>query len=165
MIALTISSVRDFMSKLLTGTTFDRFYLLEAEVLTMGTFRIEGELNGDYYTSDEKEVLGARRYCLWSEVKPVIYQIMRGKKLPVSFRLVLALSDENTAWLLKKHHLDHLGDQLKGLYLNVRFQGNKLTCITGLSYNTFVMDKTLEHIWDDTARQYLRQSGIETEGM
>lgn len=160
MIALEVTDIGDFMKKFLIQNVFDQFYLLEGEVATFGTFRIEGELNGGWFTSDETEMLQNRRWSLWSEVKPMAFLLMKGKKLPVSFRFVLQLSDANTDWLLKKYHLEYLKEQLSGLYLNIRYQEKKLVCITGLSFKTFVMDKTLEHLWDDTARQFMRQNGI-----
>ena len=43
------------------------------------------------------------------------------------------------------------------------YQDKKLVCVTGLSYKTFVMDKTLEHVWDDTAAQFMKQNGITVE--
>lgn len=91
------------------------------------------------------------------------FLLMKGKKLPVSFKFVLQLSDHNTDWLLGKYHLEHLKEQLSGLYLNIRYQDKKLICVTGLSYKTFVMDKTLEHVWDDTAAQFMKQNGITVE--
>jgi hypothetical protein len=159
-VALSIADTKDFMQKLLIQKVFDQFYLLEGEVSTFASFKIEGELKEDYYTSDETEILEGRKYALWSEVKPVAFQLMKGKKLPVHFRFILQLSDSNTEWLLKKYHLEHLKDHLKGLYLNIRYQDQKLICVTGLSYQTFVMDKTLEHVWDETAQQFMKQNEI-----
>lgn len=163
MIALAITDIRDFTQKLLIQKVFDQFLFREGEVETFAAFRFEGELNEAYYTSDELEILGERRFCLWSEVKPHIFQLIKGRKLPVSFRFVLQLSEENTDWLLKKHHLEHLKEQLAGLYLNIRYQDQKLVCITGLSYKTFIMDKTLERLWDETTQQYMKQNDIIVE--
>lgn len=163
MIALSIADTKDFMQKLLIQKVFDQFYLLEGEVATFASFKIDGELNEAYYTSDETEILEGRKYSRWSEVKPVAFQLIKGKKLPVHFRFVLQLSAENTNWLLEKYHLEHLKEQLTGLYLNIRYQEQKLVCVTGLSYRTFVMDKTLERLWDETARQFMKQNSIVTE--
>lgn len=160
MIALEVTDIGDFMKKFLIQNVFDQFYLLEGEVATFSTFRIEGGLNDGWYTSDETDILQNRKWSLWSEVKPVAFLLMKGKKLPVSFRFVLQLSDANTEWLLNKYHLEMLKDQLSGLYLNIRYQERKLVCVTGLSYKTFVMNRTLDHLWDDTARQFMKQNGI-----
>ena len=163
MITFEITDIGDFTRKLLIQNVFDQFYVLEGEVATFGTFSIDGELNADYYGSDEAELLQGRKWSLWSEIKPVAFLLMKGKKLPVSFKFVLQLSNQNTDWLLGKYHLEHLKEQLSGLYLNIRYQDKKLTCVTGLSYKTFVMDRTLEHVWDDTAARFMKQNGIMTE--
>ena len=160
MIALEITDIGDFMKKFLIQNVFDQFYLLEGEVATFSTFRMEGRLNDVWYMSDETELLQNRQWSMWSDMKPVAFLLMKGKKLPVSFRFVLQLSDTNTDWLLNKYHMEDLKEQIGGLYLNIRYQDKKLVCVTGLSFKTFVMDKTLEHLWDDTARQFMKQSGI-----
>ena len=54
-------------------------------------------------------------------------------------------------------------DSVQGLYLNIRFDGTRLTCVTGTSFTTFSMDRSLEHAWDDMARKFLLQKGIEFE--
>ena len=78
----------------------------------------------------------------------------------MSLGFVLQLSVAYSVWLLFKYHVAGLKVLLGGLYLNIRYQEKKLVCFTGLSYKTFVMDKTLDHLWDDTARQFMRQNGI-----
>ena len=160
MLALKIPEVGDFMKKLLTGDAFDGFYLCEGEVRTFASFSIGGRLNREYYSADEQEELGDREYASWPEIKPFVYSLLKGSRLPVSFALTLQLSGPNTDWLLQHCQMEEMGRQLRGLYLNIRYQRGQLTCITGMSYQTFVMDKRLEQIWDDTARRYLRQKGI-----
>ncbi len=160
MIALEVADVGDFMQKFLKGSVFDRFYLVEGEVATGATFHIDGKLNSAYFGSDEAEIMEGRTLSLWSEIKPIVYDLMKGKKLPVAFHFVLQLSCENCRWLLEKYHRQDLENQLAGLYLNIRYQEHQLTCVTGLSYKTFVMDKTMEHVWDDTARQFMKQNNI-----
>lgn len=170
--AFLIPETGDFMRKLLLQNVFDKFELVEGEVATMVTWSIDGSLKKEFFdgSGDEDDDAGsvtvagdARRYCLWGEVKPVVYEMIKGKKLPVRFSFVLRLSEENTRWLLEKHQLLSLGDSLSGLFLNIRYQNRKLSCITGLSYKSFVMDKSLDKIWDETAGQFLRQSQIVIE--
>ena len=158
--AFVIPETGDFMRKLLLQNVFDKFYLLEGEILSGVTWRVDGALNKDFYSEEEQSEIGARTAACWGDVKPVVYEIMKGKKLPLQFHFVLQLSEENTRWLLEKQQLQELADSLSGLYLNIRYRGHALTCTTGLSYKTFVMDKTLEQIWDSTAAQYLKQNKI-----
>ena len=173
--AFLIPETGDFMRKLLLQSVFDKFELVEGEVATMVTWSIDGSLKKEFFentgdeeddaagTADAGDAAAARTYCLWGDVKPVVYEMIKGKKLPVRFSFVLRLSEENTRWLLEKYQLLSLRDSLSGLFLNIRYQNRKLSCITGLSYKSFVMDKSLDKVWDETAGQFLRQNQIVIE--
>lgn len=150
MIGLSILDIKNFMAGILTGTMFDKFYLRDGEIQTFTEFHLGGYLNRPYFDSEEWEALEGRELCLWSEVKPFAFQLIKGHKLPVRFRLVFQLSDENTRWLLDKHHLPVNPEDIGGLFMNITYDHQKLVCTSGVSYKTFVMDKTLEQCWDDT---------------
>ena len=66
MITFAITDIGDFTRKLLIQNVFDQFYVLEGEVSTFAAFSIDGKLNGDYYSSDETELLQDRKWSLWS---------------------------------------------------------------------------------------------------
>ena len=163
MVGLSILDIKTFMARILTGTMFDKFYLTDGEIETFTDFHLGGYLNRPYFDSEEWEGLGGREWCLWSEVKPFAFQLMKGHKLPVRFKLVFQLSDENTRWLIEKHHPPVKPEDVAGLFMNITYDHQKLTCTSGISYKTFIMDKTLEHIWDDTAGQYFKQNQIAVE--
>lgn len=161
MIALVIDDTKGFVNKLLIQNTFDKFYIGESTIRTFTDFKLGGSLNEGFYASDEIEVLEGRQMCLWSEIKPFAYDIIKGRRLPLSFFFVFQLSNENTKWLLEKNQLPFSMEQVGGLYINVRYEKGLLQCVTGISMKTFVMDKTLEHIWDDTVKQFFKQNQIE----
>ena len=165
MIGLSILDIKNFMAGILTGTMFDKFYLRDGEIQTFTEFHLGGFLNRPYFDSEEWEALEGRELCLWSEVKPFAFQLIKGHKLPVRFRLVFQLSDENTRWLLDKHHLPVNPEDIGGLFMNITYDHQKLVCTSGVSYKTFVMDKTLEQCWDDTVCQYFKQNHITVERM
>lgn len=165
MVALQIEDIRGFMSGLLVKNIFDKFYLCDGEIETLTSFRIGGRLNKGYFTGEEQDGLGERENVLWSEVKPLAYQIVRGHKLPLSMKFVLALSAENTQWLIEHNHLNVSYSDIAGLFLNIRYENQKITCITGTSFKTFIMDKTLEQVWDDTVIKFMRQNDIAAEQM
>lgn len=165
MLALTVADVKDFMSKVLVKSTFDKFYLCDGEIETFTSFRFGGQLNKAYYSSDEQEQLGDRKHPLWGELKPVAYQLIRGKKLPLSFKLVFALSDENLTWLLEHNHIAIPASDIGGLYLNIKYENKTVTCVTGTSFKTFIMDKTLEQLWDATVVRFMKQNEIIIENL
>ncbi len=163
MIALNIVDVKDFMSKVLVKNTFDKFYLCDGEIETFTTFTFGGKLNTGYYSAQEQEALLGRRQPLWHELKPFAYQLIRGKKLPLSFKLVFALSGENLEWLLSHHQVKVALSDVGGLFLNIKYENKTVTCITGTSFKTFIMDKTLERLWDATTLQFMKQNEIAVE--
>lgn len=165
MIALNIVDVKDFMSKVLVKNTFDKFYLCDGEIQTFTAFSFGGRLNAGYYSADEQEALLGREQPLWHELKPFAYQLIRGKKLPISFKLVFALSRENVEWLIAHHQLKVSAADVGGLFLNIKYENKTAACVTGTSFKTFVMDKTLERVWDVTALQFMKQNEIAVEQM
>ncbi|MBO6015329.1 MAG: hypothetical protein J6P60_01920, partial [Lachnospiraceae bacterium] len=50
--------------------------------------------------------------------------------------------------LLMKHQITPEQANLKSLLLTVRYDGKRITCTSGTAYTTFVMDKTIDAIWD-----------------
>ena len=46
------------------------------------------------------------------------------------------------------------GNQIVGLYLNIRYDNGEMYCITGTSLNFFTMDKTLDLEWDKAVKQF-----------
>ena len=163
MIALNVVDVKDFTSKILVKNTFDKFYLCDGEIETFISFRFGGKLNDSYYSTEEQEEVENRTLPLWSEVKPFAYQLIRGKKLPLSFKLVMALSAENVAWLLEHNQTSIKPEDVAGLYMNIKYENKVISIVTGVSFKTFVLDKTLEHIWDATVVKFMKQNEIAVE--
>ena len=54
MIALQITSMKNFMNHLLVADTFDPFLLEEATVSTALTVTIDGHINKDFYPAEER---------------------------------------------------------------------------------------------------------------
>lgn len=163
MIALRVLEVGEFMTLLLAKNTFDKFYLCEGRAETFTSFQFGGKLNKEYYTPDEWELLENREYPYWGEVRPFVYQIIRGKKLPVNFKLVFSLSRENTEWLLSHVQTGLSVQDVRNLFLNIHYEKKGVTCITGTSLTNFTMDKTVEELWDQTAEKFFKQNKIAVE--
>ena len=160
MIGLSIQDIKNFMAGMLTGNMFDKFYLCDGEIQTFTEFHLGGYLNRPYFDSEEWENLEGRKLCLWSEIKPFAFQLIRGHRLPVRFKFVFQLSRENTVWLLEKHRLPVREEDIGGLFMNITYEHQKLVCTSGVSYKTFIMDKTLEQCWDEAVCQYFKQYHI-----
>lgn len=162
MIALELTKVKESMAKLLLSDTFDNFLLIQAEIVTFHTYTIDGYLKKEFYDEENRPT---RDYSLWKEAREHCYSMIKGNRTPLRFSIVLGLSVENTENLLVQQGLPYKNTDVKGLYLNIRYDGEKLICTTGTSMNLFTMDKTLEQTWDKMAQKFLAQKGIEVEVM
>lgn len=163
MISLKILDVKSFMKNLLIQDTFDNFLLSETDIVTFNHFHISGALNEEYYTGEELELLGGRRYSAWSEIKPFAFSLIKGRKLPLAIKTVFLLSAVSLENLLLNSGLVIKAGDINGLFLNMRFEKGNATIITGTSVKIFTMDKSLDRIWDDYVRLFLKQNGVAFE--
>lgn len=163
MLSLKILDVKSFMGSLLIQKVFDNFLLSEAEITTFAHFSVEGKLNQNFYTEEEKEELKLGRYARWSEIKPYIFSIIKGNKLPAFIKIVMVLSEENTEKLLLQSGTSFKKEEINGLFLNIRYEKETLLITTGTSVSSFTLDKTLEHYWDDSIRRFLKKENIAAE--
>ncbi|HJD47663.1 MAG TPA: hypothetical protein H9909_12545 [Candidatus Mediterraneibacter norfolkensis] len=159
MIALALTEIKDFTSHLLLKDTFDGFYFIEGEVVTFNTFRIDGFIQKEFFDTDTE----LPEYSYWKTIRDYCFSLIRGKRTPLSFRFVFSLSHRNIARLIEQNNLLLDPGEIQGLYLNIRFDGKTLSCVTGSSFKTFSMDKTLEHAWDDMVEKFFRQKQIAFE--
>ena len=150
MIAFSLTNIKDFMSHLLLNETFDHFSFIEGEITTFNTFHIDGFIKKEFF--DSNAVLP--EYSYWKNVR---------KRTPLAFQFVFSLAPKNIETLLLQNDLSVQADAVQGLYLNIRYNGETLTCITGTSFKTFTMDKTLEHAWDEMTENFFKKKGIDFE--
>ena len=80
-----IQDIRDFMKKLLLGETFDTFLLSEASLTTFASFHIDGTFHPEFFGSDEAEQLTVENcgYPLWKRVRPLFFELTKGKNTPL----------------------------------------------------------------------------------
>lgn len=165
MIALKITNVKQFMGKLLASEEFDSFMLEEAAISTYNTFMIDGHQNRDFYTTEEWEDKDTRPYdfTTWKQIRPICFSLIKGTHTPSAFKFILHLIPDYTASVLKNGDTSVTPQQIKALVLTVKYDGTVLTLITGTSFHTFIMDKTVDVLWDNAIRQFLDKRGINYE--
>lgn len=165
MIALKITNIKQFMNKLLVGKDFDSFLLEEASVSTYNTFVIDGHQNRAFYSREEWEDKELRPYdfSMWKTIRPICFDLIKGKHTPASFHFVLHLIPDYTAAILQKEECAVTPDQVKAFVLNIKYDGTELTLVTGTAFHTFLMDKTPDQLWDKTVRQFLNKKEIAYE--
>ncbi len=164
MLALQIKSMKTFMSQLLTGDAFDIFLLEEATISTANSYTIDGHMNPEFFPLAERTP-DQLPYTFrpWSELKNLCFDLMKGKYTPLSFKFVFQLKPEHMKRLLEKEHLSPENTHLKSMVLTIKYDGTKSVLTTGTSYETFVMDKTADVIWDRNLSNYLAKKGVPYE--
>lgn len=162
MLALKITDIRDFTNKLFIGEVFDKFCLTEAAITTFNTFTIDGRLQKDFFDTDSLNKLTehGRTHSLWKDIRPFCWSVIRGKRTPLNFKIVLHLSRSGMEAALKNTDLGISPDLISGLFLNLQFKGGSLLCTTGISLQTFSMDKRPEQLWDDMILRFLTRNHI-----
>ena len=160
MIALKAEDVRDFTSKLFLGEAFDGFLVKEAKIVTYNQFSIDGHIRKGYFGPEELEEKGIEEFSSWAMLRPFCFSLIKGKKLPESFQIVLQLPARNTEQFAASSGCGMDGKQIQGLYLNIRYEDGALYCITGVGLQFFTPDRTLEREWDEGVKKFLHGGGI-----
>lgn len=158
MLSVQVTDIRDCMYKLLSGDCFDLFYLVEADIRMGMTFNIDGHLNSGFFDSDDEH--SQRQYSLWKEARPYVFQVIRGKRQPLSFKIILAFPEKTVDFFLQESGSSFLPEDIEGIYLNILFEPDNLRLTTGISCRIFSLDKSLEHCVDDHVKQFLLQKNI-----
>lgn len=147
------------MPHLLLRDTFDSFSFLEGEIITFNRFSIDGFLHPDFFEEPPTQT-----HSSWKDVKGFCLDLIRGNRLPVEFRLVLALPSSDLENFFAVSGISpSLQENLQGLYLNFHFKENALTCTTGISTRSFSMDRSLERAWDSYAQSFLKNIPLDLE--
>lgn len=162
MLALELTDVKDFMNKFLRTEIFDHFLLQEGAVTTAVSYTIDGQLTREFYDSGEMEELGldGLKFIPYGMLRNNCFDLIKGKKTPVSFRFVLLLSPENLSRTLAGCSSPFTENDISGVFVNIRYKGQKLTLTTGISYRIFSTDRTLEHEWDRLVEKFLKKHEI-----
>jgi len=167
MIALEIKITKNIMNALLLSEQFDSFLVEEAVITTYNTFHIDGHLVKDFYTNEELELLECEEksmtFSCWKDIRPFCFQLIKGKKTPVSFKVVLHATPQLIEKIAANPECGVAANLIRSLVLNIRYDNGKVTCITGSAFTTFVMDKSVDRLWDAYMRQLLSDFGLDFE--
>ena len=165
MIALKITGLGSFMSGLFSGNTFDSFLLAEGTLQMGVTWQVDGRLNRDFFDKEEWEDPEQRPYDYtpWSQVRPSLRELIRGKKAPVSFQFVLRLKPEYVTSMLEKEGDRELQTCIDTFVLTIRYKAGEATLLTGIAMKGFTLNKGAAPLWDNTLRRFLQKKEISFE--
>ncbi|MBR6405229.1 MAG: hypothetical protein IKS18_03440 [Lachnospiraceae bacterium] len=159
MLYLQIRNIGKFTSLLFSDDSFDRFLLHDASFETSFTTIVEGRKNEDFFTEEEKEKELAESFIRWSQIRPSAYKLLQGKKLPVSFKVILLTAPAVTKNMVEKSGFS--GCPVSSLSVSAVYREQKLLLRTGVSYSGFSMDRSLEKYWDESVLKFLQDREIE----
>jgi len=135
MLALSISDVRGFMVKLLKEEAFDEFQLRNAAINTFARFEIYGTKEGGYVS--------------WGAVRPHIFNIIRGDKLPKAIKIILGKDMDGSD-----------ADNPVSVFINIHFEDGKIVLTTGISKKGFSLDRSDDEKWDEQVIKFLEDNEI-----
>ena len=165
MIILKLTDIKGFMNKLLRSEVFDHFLLQEAVITTASTISINGQINKEFYSTEEIEELHLEdcRFLPFSMLRINCFDLIKGKKTPSAFRFVFLLSPKNMEKTVTSVGSSYTPTDITGMYINLKYQNQLLSLTTGIAYNLFSTDKTLETEWDKMVMKFLKQHEIDFE--
>lgn len=163
MVLFSILDIKEFMSKLLVQDTFHCFLVSEVEVQTGNYYQISGRRNQAWFTKDELEQLEYANYSNWSELKSLVYQLIKGNKTPMFFKIVFLLSPNMVAHFLEEEKCDYKVSDISGLYINICYEKKELHLVTATALNIFSMERTIDHLWDNYITTFLKKNKISCE--
>ena len=133
--------VKDFMQHLFFHDTFVDFEVRGIVVHSFTYFEISGERS----RLSEENV----SHCTWDELRPYVRHIIKGKEKPRSMKIIFARSIPET-----------LHPNAAALFINMTYEGDKLTCTTATSQKQFDLDRKVDTEWDSWVTDFFKQKGI-----
>ena len=161
MISIELTDTKDFMNKLLRTEIFDNF-LLRGRHHKGSLIRHRRSPAKGFYSSTELEENGIAGYSIlpFRMLRTNCFDLIKGRQTPSSFKFVFLLSPENMEHTLSSLHSAFTVSDISGFFINIRYQSQLLTLTTGISYNIFSADKTLDSEWDKLVMKFLANNDI-----
>jgi len=162
---IRIKDHKDFMGKLLNSDCFDSFLLYEASIRVSCSYVIDGKQNKDFYTMEDRQMDNSLLYPYteWKQIRLLCFQLIKGKRAPISFHFILFIKPEIQQKLLKITSAENGDTNVSQLILNIKYDSNGLFLTTGISYSEFTMNKENELLWDKNILQFLSLKQISFE--
>ena len=158
MIALRIEDIKPCMNGLLKEDVFDGFLLHSFDLKVINDFHIDGDIHSEYLTEEEKEARNGQRYLAWKEVRPLVTDIIKAYRTPLFMQVNFILPQSSMEKVLKNTP-EHLSEIIQSFSFRLQFEGGFLRLITATNYKGFLPDKSAEHSFDTSMKQFLTHYG------
>lgn len=150
MINFEIADNKIFMNMLLKENIFDNFEVRNIEIHTFAKFEISGLIDKTYFSLAEQEFI-THKYCIWKDLKSIVFQMIKGNKLPKFIKIIFSYEDSK---------VNEICENAAALFLNIIFENNKIVCTTGCSEKNFSLDKKVENEWDLHIKEFFKTNNI-----
>lgn len=150
MINFEILDNKSFMNSLLKSSVFDKFEARSIKLCTFTTFEISCILEKSYFSIEQQNSI-TNKFCLWEDVRPVVFQLIKGSKLPKYIKIILSYDTCK---------ITEISENAASLFLNINFEGNKINCYTGSSEKIFTLKKEVENNWDLYIKEFFNNNGL-----
>ena len=157
MLSVQITDIGKLTGMLFSGNEFDRFLLHDMTLKTSFLTSFSGEILPEFYEGETSEI-PENAYVSWEKLRPLSESLLKGKHLPLSFKIVLLTSKKTTEALKAKAGFTDC--DVSSLSLTLIFREKALYLMTGISLLGFSMDKSLEKLWDQTVEQFLTSKDV-----
>lgn len=161
--AFYMKDQKHFMNQLLKSELFDHFLLAEATIHGAVSYQIDGRVNRDFYDADELAAITAdgSEYLPFSYLRPVFFELIRGRHTPLYLKFVFLLSPSNAKKTILSSDTGFGPDDISGIFLNLTFRDGQMVLTTGVSYRTFTTDHSFDIAWDTLAARFLTNHGLD----
>lgn len=172
MVALELKQIKKFMHALLLTDTFDSLRVREVRIVTFAEFTIDGTLHPEFFESsggepdsasaeDRRPAAEPGTLVRWKDLRRCVFELIRGKHSPLSFRIVFQLPREEIAPLIRESGSSLTEEDVNSLSLNCSYRDGSLLLTGGCSLCTFTKERSLERAWDARIVRFMRRIGID----
>ncbi|MGI6108102.1 MAG: DUF5721 family protein [Lachnospiraceae bacterium] len=103
-------------------------------------------------------------FVSWKDIRPICFSMIRGKRTPLSFRLVLLCpASEAPEYFGELAGAEDSG--ISSFVLVLQYKDGKITATTAVSYSRFALDRGPERQWDSEAAEWFRREGLPFEAV
>ena len=155
-----IEHVKNATYMMFAKDAFDGLLLVEANMNVLVNYNIDGHLNKNFLTEDEAKEAGFQNeYVHWGDIRKFCFDIIKGKKVPLGLKFVFKLPKEYVPVFLQRNKIEDIRpESVTGLFMNIKFENNRLICVTGTALAEFsVGDRRVENAWDAEIEKFIRQ--------
>lgn len=151
-LAITESDVKDFMNRLLREDLFDAYEVRSVEIAALTRVDISGMAEQEQ--RDNNETKTARPFVTWSQLRPLVYAIIKNGSRPRLLKIVFACDDQTTA---------SVHPNASALFLNLLYENGMVQFTAATSQKLFTMDKTLDAQWEEKVIDFFAKSNVRVQ--